>query len=70
MDQVVKYNVYDGDDLVASFNAQAPATSYAKRASLYGYNEDLVLEVVEEVFAHVSSRKVRSVVNGEATKCT
>lgn len=71
MDQVVKYNVYAHGELVASYDNQAPATTYAAQAKRR--HTGVSLEVVEEVFGHVSSRVVRRVVDGKiykASKCS
>lgn len=66
MDSVTKYNVYKAGVLIASYNSQAPATTYAARVSRR--NKETV-EVVEEVFGHVSSRRVREAIEGAIYKC-
>ncbi|MGC3025870.1 hypothetical protein ACPUER_12070 [Burkholderia sp. DN3021] len=66
MDAVTKYNVYEAEKLVASYDAQAPATSLAKNMSRKGRS----LDVVEEVFGHVSSRTVRHCIDGKIHKCS
>jgi hypothetical protein len=70
MDSVTLYNVYVRGNLLASFKAQAPATSFAKNAAKYGYNSGKEFEVIEEVFGHVSSRPVRYIVDGKIHKCS
>jgi hypothetical protein len=72
MDSVTLYNVYEDGRLLASFKAQAPATSFAKNQSYprSGSNKGRSLDVVEEVFGHVSSREVRKVIDGKAFKCS
>lgn len=69
MESVTLYNVYVDEKLIASFKAQAPATSFAKNQGKHGFNKDKEYVVVEEVFGHVSSRAVRKVLAGKATKC-
>lgn len=68
MDQVTKYNVYVHGELQASYDAQAPATTYATRIARRF--QGAVIEVVEEVFGHVSSRAVRYIIDGKIHKCT
>jgi len=68
MDEVVKYNVYARGELVASYDAQSPATAWAVQRA-YRY-VGVSLEVVEEVFGHVSSRPVRYVIDGKIHKCS
>lgn len=66
MDSVTKYNVYEGAKRIASYDAQAPATTLAKNLSSRGRS----LDVVEEVFGHVSSRTVRHCIDGKIHKCS
>jgi hypothetical protein len=68
MDETVKYNVYSNDGkLVASYDSQAPATSMARTWSRH---RDEVYEVVEERYAHVSSRAVRKCIGGVIFPCS
>ena len=64
MDRVTLYNVYEGEKLIGSYKAQAPATSLAKSLSNRTCGSGKVFSVVEEVFGHVSSREVRRACNG------
>lgn len=68
MESVTKYNVYAHSEQIASFDAQAPATAFAVRMAWR--HVGVSLEVVEEVYAHVSSRQVRYVIDGKIHKCT
>lgn len=67
MESTTKYNVYRDGVMIASYDNQAPATVAAKRYSKY---HKVDVSVVEEVFAHVSSREVRKCIGGVIFPCS
>jgi hypothetical protein len=67
MQSVTKFNVYRSGALVASYDSQAPATTFAKHASRRSVES---LEVIEEEYAHVRSTPVRYCVEGKIYSCS